>query len=131
MIQSKLQPVVPVTIPSSTFGQRLSEERASWFVGRKPELAALDSALGDPGCSLLYLTGQAGVGKTSLLLEFLRQHQESSLPIGYADATEVSRYTAEEIQRWYTRHATLLLESTRTSPSARRPVLLFDSYERV
>ena len=131
MIQSKLQPVVPVTIPSPTFGQRLSEERSAWFVGRKPELAALESALDDPNCSLLYLSGQAGVGKTSLLLEFLRKHQKSSSPIGYIDATEVNLHAAEEIQRWYTRQASLVLESARSNPSALRPVLLLDSYERI
>ncbi|HET7545386.1 MAG TPA: LuxR C-terminal-related transcriptional regulator, partial [Polyangiaceae bacterium] len=131
MIQSKLQPVAPITVPSSTFGQRLSEERSGWFIGRKSELAALDSALEDPNCSLVYLTGEAGVGKTSLLLEFLRQGQLSSLPIGYVNATEVNLHSADEVQRCYTRHATLLLESARSHPSALRPVLLLDSHERL
>jgi len=131
MIQSKLQPVAPVATPSSTLGQRLSEERSRWFVGRQADLAALDSALDDPSCSLVYLTGQAGVGKTSLLLEFARQCLKQSLPLGYVDAAEVNRHMGEELQRWCTRHAAALLESVRSNPSPGRPVLLLDSYERL
>jgi DNA-binding CsgD family transcriptional regulator len=131
MIKSKLQPVAPVATPASTFGHRLSEERSRWFMGRQSDLALLDSALDDSSCSLLYLTGQAGVGKTSLLLEFAWQRQQLSLPVSYVDAAEVSQRSVEELQRWYTRHATLLLEGARANPSSARPVLLLDSYERL
>ncbi|MEI9940958.1 MAG: LuxR C-terminal-related transcriptional regulator [Pseudomonadota bacterium] len=131
MIKSKLQPLAPVAPPSSTFGDRLSEERSRCFVGRQADLALLDSTLGDPSCSLLYLTGQAGVGKTSLLHEFTWQCLKRSLPVSYLDAAEVDRQSLEELQRWYTRQASALLESARSNPSATRPVLLLDSYERL
>jgi len=131
MIQSKLQPVAPVATPSSTFGQRLSEERSRWFVGREADLASLDSALDDPSCSLLYMVGQAGVGKTSLLLEFARLCLKQTLPVSYVDAAEVSHHTLEELQRWYTRQAAALLESARSNPNLARPILLLDSYERL
>ena len=130
MIKSKLQPVAPAAIPSSTFGERLREERLRWFMGRQPDLALLDSVRADANCSLLFLTGQAGVGKTSLLLEFARQCLELSLPVSYVDAAEVGRHSVEELQRWYTRHATLLLEAARSN-STDRPILLLDSYERL
>ncbi|HKO47268.1 MAG TPA: LuxR C-terminal-related transcriptional regulator [Polyangiaceae bacterium] len=130
MIKSKLQPVAPAAIPSFTFGERLREERLRWFTGRQPDLALLDSALADPNCSLVFLTGQAGVGKTSLLLEFARQSSELSFPVAYVDAAEVSRYTVEELLRWYTRHAIALLESARSNSTA-RPILILDSYERL
>ena len=130
MIKSKLHPVAPAAIPSSTFGERLREERLRWFMGRQSDLALLASALDDASCSLLYLTGQAGVGKTSLLLEFTRQCLELSAKVSYVDAAEASRHSVEELQRWYTRHAAALLEAARESSTA-RPVLLLDSYERL
>ena len=132
MIQSKLQPVAPPAPPSSTLGQRLSEERSLSFVGRQTDLGALDSVADDPNCSLLYLTGQAGVGKTSLLLEFTRQCLKSSWPVvSYVDAAEANLQSGEELQRWFTRQGAQLLEAVRANPSAPRPVLLLDSYERV
>jgi len=131
MIKSKLQPVAPLAPPSSTLGQRLSEARSRAFVGRQSDLGLLDSLLDDRDCSLLYLTGQAGVGKTSLLLEFARQCLNSSWPVGYVDAAEANSDGGEELQRWFTRNATLLIEAARANPSAPRPVLLLDSYERV
>src|SRR4051794_10731312 len=70
MIKSKLHTVAPLATPEPTLGERLAEERLRWFTGREEDLAVLDAALDDPSCSLLHLTGQAGVGKTSLLLEF-------------------------------------------------------------
>ena len=117
MIKSKLQPVAPFTTPSSTFGDRLNDERLRWFIGRQADLDLMNSALDDPSCSLLYLTGQAGVGKTSLLLEFARQSLKLSLPVSYVDAAEVGRHALDELQRWYTRHAIVLLESARSNPS--------------
>jgi DNA-binding CsgD family transcriptional regulator len=131
MIKSKLHPVAPVATPSPTFGQRLTEERSRWFMGRQADLALLESVLDDPSCSLLFLTGQAGVGKTSLLLEFARQCLTLSVPVSYVDAAEVSHHSVEELQRWCTWHGTLLLEAVRANPSATRPVLLIDSYERL
>jgi len=131
MIKSKLQPVAPIATPSPTFGQRLTEERSRWFMGRQADLALLDSVRGDPSCSLLYLSGQAGVGKTSLLLEFARQCLTLSWPVCYVDAAEVNLHSLEELQRWFTWHANLLLDAVRSDPSAARPVLLLDSYERL
>jgi len=131
MIKSKLHTVVSPATPEPTFGERLSDERLRWFVGREADLAALDAALDDPSCSLLHVTGQAGVGKTSLLLEFARECERLSLPVSYIDAAEVNQHTAEELQRWYTRHATQLIESSRSNPTQARPVLLLDSYERL
>src|SRR5438045_2227216 len=131
MIKSKLHTVAPLATPEPTLGERLSEERLRWFIGREADLAALDAALDDPSCSLLHLTGEAGVGKTSLLLEFARECERLSLSVTYIDAAEVNRHSAEELQRWYARHATLLLESARSNPVQTRPVMLLDSYERL
>jgi len=132
MIQSKLQPVAPLAPPSSTLGQRLSAERSLSFAGRQRDLDLLDSVLDDPNCSLLYVTGQAGVGKTSLLLEFTRQCLSSSWPVvSYVDAAEANVQGGEELQRWFTRQGAQFLEAVRANPSVSRPILLLDSYERV
>jgi predicted ATPase/transcriptional regulator with XRE-family HTH domain len=39
------------------------------FIGREPELTALNQLLGKPDCSLLTLIGQGGIGKTRLAIE--------------------------------------------------------------
>lgn len=109
----------------------MREERSRWFVGREADLALLDSVLDDPSCSLLYVTGQAGVGKTGLLLEFARRCQRQSRPVGYVDAAEVIEHSASELQHSYARQAAALGESARVNLVAARPVLLLDSYERL
>ncbi len=42
------------------------------FVGRAAELQAISSRLADPGCRLLTLLGQGGIGKSRLAIEFAR-----------------------------------------------------------
>src|SRR6187431_1953016 len=131
MIESKPQAIATSVTPSRTFGERLSEERTRWFVGRQADLELLDSLLDTPSCSLLYVTGQAGVGKTSLLHEFVGRCLKRARPLGYLDAAEFDGHSQQELQHWYTQHATRLADSARESPSAGRPVLVIDSYERV
>jgi DNA-binding CsgD family transcriptional regulator len=131
MIKSKLLPIATPVTPARTFGERLREERMRWFVGRQADLALLDSLLDVPSCSLLYLSGQTGVGKTSLLLEFARRCQEQARPLAYLNTAEVDNHSPEELQRWSMRHATELAESARSKACAGRPVLVIDAYERI
>lgn len=51
------------------------------FVGREPELAAVQARLADPTCRLLTLLGPGGIGKTRLAIEAARQ-QMGSYPDG-------------------------------------------------
>ncbi len=61
------------------------------FVGRRHELAALAAALdaaraGEP--RLLVIQGEAGIGKSSLILEFLRRHGTVPVLSAYGDEAE-------------------------------------------
>jgi len=130
MTKAQVQSISVAAPPLLTFGERLSEERHRSFLGRQTDLALLDSMLEDPSCSALFLSGQAGVGKTRLLLEFARRSQKESRSVCYADAAEVMAHRGDDAQRWYSSHAIALAESygSRSSVAA-RPVLLLDSYE--
>lgn len=46
---------------------RLQEERTRSFVGREDELGILRRYLAEPSCSLVFVSGQAGIGKTAFL----------------------------------------------------------------
>lgn len=46
------------------------------FIGREPELAALDHLLSDPKCRLITLVGSGGIGKTRLAIEVATRHND-------------------------------------------------------
>lgn len=52
-----------------------SEEPASRFVGRERELVSLDKALFDDKSKVVGIVGAVGVGKTALILEFVRRRK--------------------------------------------------------
>jgi hypothetical protein len=57
-----------------TLGQRLAREDARRFVGRERELGVLESLLAeDPGASVAFVHGAAGIGKSALLRELARR----------------------------------------------------------
>jgi hypothetical protein len=70
-------------------GDRTRARPKRVFVGRRPELAALDAALAAARTSdpqVVLLEGEAGIGKSSLISEFLRA--QPSLPVVAASGEE-------------------------------------------
>ena len=68
--------------------ERLSQARRSRFVGRASELAMFDSALSaaEPPFSVLYVYGPGGVGKTTLLQEFIRLARQNKRAVISVDS---------------------------------------------
>lgn len=49
------------------------------FFGRQPELECLERAWNRNSAQFLILTGRRGVGKTTLLMEWMRQYKRRAL----------------------------------------------------
>lgn len=111
---------------SETLADKLSGERHRWFVGRRTEALAFEAALAEPTCSLLFLRGPTGVGKSSLLQELERVCRDRAHPVLLVDAGALTPGDNPS--------STLLELKTglaqRQSPAQRlRPVLLVDAFE--
>lgn len=112
---------------------RLSAARHRRFVGRAEELTLFDSALAAPEIPfcLLHLFGPGGVGKTSLLSEFIRRAEARGLTVLALDARDIE--PAPDAFLGALRRA--MEAAPETSPLAalhaggRRTVLLVDTYE--
>lgn len=113
-------------VQSATLADKLSGERHRWFVGRELELEAFDTALADPSCSLLFVHGATGVGKSSLLLEVQRRCHEQGLSVALINANEIG---ASEAQLAHLRQIGMLFDDRTGRARASRPVLLVDSFE--
>jgi hypothetical protein len=73
---------------SSELANRLNAERHRRFVGRAAELDIFRSALAADELlfNVLYVFGPGGVGKTTLLREFVNACKEAGIPASYVDA---------------------------------------------
>src|SRR3712207_4371863 len=73
---------------SPELSNRLIAERHSRFVGRTAELGTFRSALAadELPFNVLYVFGPGGVGKTTLLREFVNACKEAGIPASYVDA---------------------------------------------
>jgi DNA-binding CsgD family transcriptional regulator len=107
-------------------GDRLRAERHRLFVGRSQELALFRKLLLERGCAILFCSGQVGVGKTSLLLEFERICAEGVNACARIDARDVARSSQAKREALGASLAARLLAAGHA-----RPVLLIDSYERI
>ncbi|WP_331767839.1 ATP-binding protein [Embleya sp. NBC_00896] len=87
------------------------------FVGRAAELGRLDCVLerlGDSGPSVVDVTGEAGIGKSRLLVEFCERARRRGLTVLRGRATEYpARRVAGRAEGEYCR---LLLDAGRGSP---------------
>jgi len=73
---------------SSRLADRLAALRRQRFVGRDDERTLFSEALASPQppFNVLHVCGPGGVGKTTLLREFMAACEQSSVPAWYLDA---------------------------------------------
>lgn len=110
-------------LKNATLADKLSGERHRWFIGRQTELQAFDSALADSTCSLLFLSGATGIGKSILLQELERHCRERGHSVASLDVTSLVSVDGHPIDLH--RAPSPVLTTTR----GLRPVVLVDSYE--
>src|SRR5258706_7948326 len=108
-------------------GARLAAARRRSFVGRTAELALFNEALraDSPPFAVLYVYGPGGVGKSSLLSEFARLCEESSVPALALDGRNIQPTVDGFLN-------TLREKAGSADPLAALPdrhVLLVDTYE--
>lgn len=98
--------------------RRLEIARERAFVGREEELAAFGSALRG-GCSVLYVHGPGGVGKSALVRRFAQQAAAAGRPVAVLDGR-----TLEPSPAAFEAEAGPVLRDERA-------VLLIDTFERI
>ncbi len=108
----------------SPLAERLRTARRRRFVGRSQERALFQTALGAPELPfcVLYIFGPGGVGKTSLLQEFIHLSGQAEIPSLYLDARNIEP-TPESFERAWQE-----VQSSQPNPPLRQ-VLLLDTYE--
>ncbi|MCW2882584.1 MAG: hypothetical protein JWQ95_6684 [Sphaerisporangium sp.] len=70
---------------SGLLGWRLQAAREMAFVGREEELAVFNAALCGGGCSVLYVHGPGGIGKSALLRRFAHEAGVAGRPVSMVD----------------------------------------------
>ncbi|MEU4233548.1 ATP-binding protein [Nonomuraea sp. NPDC026600] len=70
---------------SGLLGWRLRAARELAFVGREEELAVFHAALYGGGCSVLYVHGPGGIGKSALLRRFAHEAAVAGRPVSMVD----------------------------------------------
>ncbi|MGW6505577.1 ATP-binding protein [Nonomuraea angiospora] len=74
---------------SGSLGGRLQAARETAFVGRQEELAVFKAALYGGGCSVVYVHGPGGIGKSALLRRFAREAAVAGRPVSMVDGRAV------------------------------------------
>ena len=72
---------------SRSLGWRVQAAREMAFVGREEELAVFTAALYGGGCSVLYVHGPGGIGKSALLRRFAAEAAVAGRPYRLTEAT--------------------------------------------
>jgi hypothetical protein len=70
---------------SVLLGRRLQEARESAFVGREEQCAIFDAALYGGRCSVIYVHGPGGIGKSALLRRFVQEAAMAGRSIARVD----------------------------------------------
>jgi hypothetical protein len=118
---------------NSQLSGRLRTARRFQFVGREMERAMLDAALAQAELPfyVVYIFGPGGVGKTTLLREFIHICQQRQTPVIYIDGrnVEASPESFLDAQRraMNVTEETSLFEAIATHPGYE--VILIDTYE--
>ncbi|MEU9888742.1 AAA family ATPase [Sphaerisporangium sp. NPDC051011] len=102
---------------SGLLGWRLQAAREMAFVGREEELAVFNAALYGGGCSVLYVHGPGGIGKSALLRRFAHEAAVAGRPASMVDGRMLDPSPAEA-------EAELVLRDADA-------VLLVDNFERI
>ncbi|MET7338547.1 ATP-binding protein [Nonomuraea sp. NPDC005650] len=80
---------------SGSLGRRLQAARETAFVGREEELAVFNAALYGGGCSVLYVHGPGGIGKSALLRRFAHEAAVAGRPVSMVDGRMLEPAAAE------------------------------------
>src|SRR5690348_14696968 len=80
---------------SGLLGWHLQAARETAFVGREEELAVFKAALYGGGCSVLYVHGPGGIGKSALLRRFAREAAVAGRPVSTVDGCTVDGCTVD------------------------------------
>ncbi|MFC7106729.1 ATP-binding protein [Nonomuraea rubra] len=100
-------------------GSRLEAARELAFVGREEEVAVFKAALYGGGCSVLYMHGPGGIGKSALLRRLAHEAAMAGRQVSAVDGR-----TLEPSPAAFEAEAGLVLEDAGA-------VLLIDSFERI
>lgn len=103
-----------------TLGQRLAWRDEERFVGREAELARFDDVLRpDPAASIVFVHGPGGVGKSTLLREIARRGERRGFTPCVIEGRDLAPVPGQ------------LEEALDGVDEHERPLLLFDTYERM
>ncbi len=115
--------------------QRLSAERNRRFVGRLPELELFQDAIASPELPfhILHVFGPGGVGKTTLMQQFLRICEQSKIATIYVEARNIEAVPESFIS---TLRSLMGLNETDSpldvlAAKQKRNVILIDTYEAI
>src|SRR5688572_4823584 len=112
-----------------TLEDRLREERHRSFVGRDREIEIFLGALAGSEPTLLFWSGDAGVGKSMLLREFQRICEVEGTPVAVLHAAGTGEKASPSRSSSKRRIRTALAAESGERPS--RPVLLVDDFDAV
>src|SRR5215510_6831320 len=115
---------------STRLGDRLAAARRRQFVGRAEEQSLFQSILtaSELPFYVLYIFGPGGIGKTSLVREFIYICQQNQLPATYLDARDIEPSPESFVNALQASlNSTSPLEFLAAQPH--RHVLVIDTYE--
>jgi hypothetical protein len=120
---------------SSYLAGRLSVERHRRFVGRNSELELFQSAIAatELPFNVLYIFGPGGIGKTTLLLEFIQLCNAAQIPVVYLDARTVEASPESFLDLLQHTMSLAATDSPLQVLAAQpdRQVLVIDTYEKL
>lgn len=111
----------------TTLAERLRVERQRSFVGRGDEISLFTRLLSDSGCSMFFLTGPVGVGKSALL----RELERSAVALGHRTLSLDVSLLAEQPTLALPALRSQLAGFTQGARRAQRSVLFVDGFERL
>lgn len=115
--------------------ERLSAERNRRFVGRGRELELFQKAIASPELpfQILYLFGSGGVGKTTLVEQFLRFSERSKIPTIYVEGRNIESVPESFMSTLGSLMELNELDSPlhRLADKQERNVIFIDTYEAI